>query len=189
MARDVFVSYCREDQTIATRVCDALERRHVDCWVASRDIPAGEDWSEAIADGIEQCHTFVLILSEHCRQTRQIARELELADGHALRIVALRMQDVQPPPHLLFFLGNVQWLEAFGDRFDASITRLADAMRRTDGYPAPLTRINPRVHEVISAGVAKNNPSPGRGLMFTKIAAGVLYAAGVRLLFLVLPWF
>lgn len=189
MARDVFISYRQEDQAVADRVRDALERRHVDCWIAPRDMPPGEDWPEGIVDGIQQCHTFVLILSGNCQHSRHIARELELADSHALRIVALRIQEVQPPPQLIFFLGNVQWLDAFGDRFDASMARLADAMRRSDSYPAPLTRIDPRVHELISSGVLKNNPAMKRGILLTKIAVGILFAAGVRLLALLLPWF
>jgi tetratricopeptide (TPR) repeat protein len=180
MGRDVFVSYRHEDQAVANRICTALERRHVDCWIAPRDMPPGEDWPIGIVDGIEQCHTFVLILSENCQHSRQIARELELADSHALRIVALRVQDVQPPPQLLFFLGNVQWLDAFGDRFDASMARLAEAMNRSsDSYPAPLTRIDPRVHELISSGVAKNKSATKRGRMLAKIVAGILLAAGI----------
>jgi hypothetical protein len=189
MARDVFISYRQEDQAAADRVCDALERCRVDCWIAPRDLPPDEDWPEGIVDGIQQCHTFVLILSENCQHSRHIAREIELADSLALRIVALRIQDVQPPPQLLFFLGNVQWLDAFGDRFDASMARLADAMRRSDRYPAALTRIDPRVSELISSGVAKNNPAMKRGLMLPKIASGLVFAAGVKLLTLVLPWF
>jgi tetratricopeptide (TPR) repeat protein len=179
MGRDVFISYRHEDQAAADRVCEALERHHVDCWIAPRDVPPGEDWPTGIVEGVQQCHTFVLILSENCQHSRHIARELELADSHALRIVALRIQDVQPPPQLLFFLGNVQWLDAFGDRFDASMTRLAEAMTRSDNYPAPLTRIDPRVHEFISAGVSKTKPGVKRGLMLAKIAAGILLAGGI----------
>lgn len=179
MGRDVFISYRHEDEAVANRVCTALERHHVDCWIAPRDMPPGEDWPMGIVEGIEQCHTFVLILSENCQHSRQIARELELADSHALRIVALRIQDVQPPPQLLFFLGNVQWLDAFGDRFDASIARLAEVMNRSDSYPAPLTRIDPRVHGLISAGLAKNKPTVRRGWMLAKVVTGILLAAGI----------
>jgi hypothetical protein len=179
MGRDVFISYRHEDQTVADRVCEALERHHVDCWIAPRDMPPGEDWPTGIVEGVQQCHTFVLVLSENCQNSRHIARELELADSHALRIVALRIQDVQPPPQLLFFLGNVQWLDAFGDRFDASMARLAEAMTRSDSYPAPLTRIDPRVHDFISSGVSSNKPRVKRGLMLAKVAAGILLAAGI----------
>jgi tetratricopeptide (TPR) repeat protein len=181
MGRDVFISYRHEDQTVADRVCEALERHHVDCWIAPRDMPPGEDWPTGIVEGVQQCHTFVLVLSENCQNSRHIARELELADSHALRIVALRIQDVQPPPQLLFFLGNVQWLDAFGDRFDASMGRLAEAMTRSDSYPAPLTRIDPRVHDFISSGVSRNQPRVKRGLMLAKVAAGILLAAGIAM--------
>jgi tetratricopeptide (TPR) repeat protein len=179
MGRDVFISYRHEDQAVADRVCVALERAHIDCWIAPRDVPPGEDWPTGIVEGIQQCHTFVLILSENCQHSRQIARELELADSHALRIVALRIQDVQPPPQLLFFLGNVQWLDAFDDRFDASMARLAEAMSRSDSYPAPLTRIDPRVQDFIASGVSQRKPGLKRGPMLAKVAAGILLAAGI----------
>jgi tetratricopeptide (TPR) repeat protein len=75
----------------------------------------------------------------------------------------------------------VQWLDAFGDRFDASMGRLAEAMTRSDSYPAPLTRIDPRVHDFISSGVSRNQPRVKRGLMLAKVAAGILLAAGIAM--------
>jgi tetratricopeptide (TPR) repeat protein len=181
MGRDIFVSYRHEDQAVAARVCAALEQHGVSCWMAPRDIQPAEEWAAGIVERIRQCHTFVLILSENCQRSRHIARELELADSHALRIVALRIQDIQPPPQLQFFLGNVQWLDAFGDKFDLAMTRLTEAMRRSDSHPAPLTRIDPRTHELIAttAKKARMKRGPWCTKVIAKLAAGLLLAAGI----------
>lgn len=172
----MFVSYRHEDQATAMRVCSVLERQGVSCWIAPRDIQPTDEWAAGIVAGIQQCHTFVLILSENCQRSRHIARELELADSHALRIVALRIQDIQPPPQLLFFLGNVQWLDAFDEHFDPAMVRLAEAMKRSENHAAPLTRVDPRVHELITA--AKKTRAK-RGPILVKIAAGLILAGGI----------
>jgi tetratricopeptide (TPR) repeat protein len=178
MGRDIFISYQNEDRDVANRVCAALEQSQVSCWIAPRDIVPGQEWGAGIVDGIQGCHTFVLILSGNCRRSRQIARELELADSRALRIVALRIEDIQPPAELLFFLGNVQWLDALNGQLESGLARLVETVQ-SDGS----TRIDPRVHDLISASSAPPPRSATRWRMFTqlsiKIAAGVLLVAGI----------
>src|SRR6478736_3852293 len=107
MARDVFISYQSADKECADRVCEALERQNISCWVAPRDIPI----------------------------------ESELADNRKLPIFTLRIEDVQPPPGLLYFLGDVQWLDAFDGRFEAALGRLAEVIRQSAEYPAEATRV------------------------------------------------
>jgi tetratricopeptide (TPR) repeat protein len=172
MARDVFISYRHEDQAMADRVRAALEERKVSCWIASRDIGPGQEWASAIVEGIQRCHTFVLILSSNSRNTRQIGRELELADNGNLRMVAFRIEDVQPPPGLLFFLGNVQSVDAFDGQFQQALARLTDAITNTDQYPAPSTKFH---H---SKPMPAPVPPVKRNLLFLKMAAVALLAAG-----------
>jgi hypothetical protein len=141
MARDVFISYQSADKECADRVCEALERQNISCWVAPRDIPIGSEWAAAIVEGLQRCHSFVVILSSHSTNARQISREAELADNRKLPIFTLRIEDVQPPPGLLYFLGDVQWLDAFDGRFEAALGRLAEVIRQSAEYPAEATRV------------------------------------------------
>lgn len=142
MPRDVFISYQHEDQAMADRVRAALEERNISCWIAPRDIPASQPWATSIVEGIRRCHTFVVILSSKSAESRQMPRELELADATGLPIVSFRIEDVQPPPDLLFFLTNVQWVDAFKDQFDGALTRLSEAIMQSKNYPAPRTVLN-----------------------------------------------
>jgi len=143
MARDVFISYQSDDKECADRVCEALERQNISCWIAPRDIPVGSEWAAAIVEGIQRCHSFVVILSSHSTNARQISREAELADDQKLPIFTFRIEDVQPPPGLLYFLSNVQWLDAFDGRFEISVARLAEVVRKNAAYPAPVTKLRP----------------------------------------------
>jgi hypothetical protein len=139
--RDVFISYRSEDKESADRLCAALERENISCWIAPRDIPAGNEWATAIVEGLQRSNSFVLLLSSHSQNARQISREAELADHQGLPIITFRIEDVQPPPGLLYFLGNVQWLDAFAGQFDAAVDRLAEVVRQNATYPAEKTTI------------------------------------------------
>lgn len=43
-----FARHSSKDKPVANAVVAALEARGVRCWVAPRDILAGQDWGEAI---------------------------------------------------------------------------------------------------------------------------------------------
>jgi hypothetical protein len=139
MSRDVFISYKTEDKEAADRLCVVLERENISCWIAPRDIPPGQEWAASIVDGLQRSKSFVVLLSSHSVAAKQISREAELADKQNIPILTFRLEDVQPPKELLYFLGNVQWLEGFGGQFDAAAARLVDLIRNSASYPAPET--------------------------------------------------
>jgi hypothetical protein len=159
MARRVFISYRSEDKSSADRVCAALERDNIPCWIAPRDIGIGREWAAAIVSGLDTCSHFILILSSNSQNAKQISREAELADARGLPIITLRIEDVKPPPGLVYFLGNLQWLDAFGNNFDTALGRLAEVITKSGDSsaaaaisakpPAPASR--PQVAEPSSA--------------------------------------
>ena len=59
MARsfDAFVSYAPADQKVAQVLVEQLERRRLRCFIAPRDVQAGKNPGEAIADGIDAVQT------------------------------------------------------------------------------------------------------------------------------------
>src|SRR5690348_1600609 len=169
MARDVFISYQSDDKECADRVCEALERQNISCWIAPRDIPVGSEWAAAIVEGIQRCHSFVVILSSHSSSARQISREAELADDQKLPIFTFRIEDVEPPPGLLYFLSNVQWLDAFDGRFETSLARLAEVVRKNAAYPAQVTKLRPP--RDISTAAPPIGPPAGRKTAALRILA------------------
>ncbi len=148
MAGHVFVSYRSEDKPAAERICAGLEREHIQCWIAPRDIPAGREWATAIVEAIQACCAFVMVLSSNSKNAKQISREAELADRQGIPIITFRIEDVQPPPGLMYFLGNVQWLDGFGSQFDSALAQL---VRLASAAPATGKE----------TGAASNAPSAG----------------------------
>ena len=125
-ARDVFIGHKNEDRQAAESICAALENENISCWIAPRDITAGQEWAAAIVEALRSSKTFVLLLSSNSKNARQIAREAELADRQRLPMITFRLEDVEPPSELLYFVGNIQWLDGFGGHFNSAVKKLAE---------------------------------------------------------------
>ena len=52
-AAKVFISHSSKDEAIAEAICHHLESCGVNCWIASRDIEPGADWTEGIMRGYQ----------------------------------------------------------------------------------------------------------------------------------------
>jgi hypothetical protein len=175
VAHDVFISYRSDDKEFAERLCAGLERRNITCWMAPRNIDAGREWAEAIVEAIQHCKSFVLVLSSNSLNARQISREAELADRQGLPIFTFRVENVDPPPGLMYFLGNLQWLDAFGGNFDAAMARLGDIVATAPASPRP------------PEPMAKTQTSPPSGFPGRNIA--IFAVAAVAVLLGLTAWF
>jgi hypothetical protein len=126
---DVFISHAEEDKPVAALVCEKLEGAGLGCWIAPRDIRPGKSWAAAIVDAIESCRAVVLLLSVNSVQSRQIAREVELADKARVPVVTLRIDAVELSGDLEYFLSNTQWLDAGSDGVEAQLDPLIQCLR------------------------------------------------------------
>jgi len=163
MSRDVFISYRSEDRAAAERICAGLERENISCWIAPRDIPPGGDWPSLIFEAIRSAKVFLIVLSSNSKNdAKQIAREAALADKQRLNFIVFRVENVEPPEALSFFLVNVQYLDGFGDQFDSALARLVDRARRLKKGPwgtlvADLENLEQALH---SLGSLLDHPDP-----------------------------
>src|SRR3569833_1405074 len=94
MAHDVFISYSSRDKEIADMVCDALEKKRAQCWIAPRDIVPGMDWSDAIIDAIVECKVFLLVLSKASNESEQVKREVQNAVSERKHIFTFLIEQV-----------------------------------------------------------------------------------------------
>jgi TIR domain-containing protein/uncharacterized protein DUF2252 len=120
----VFVSYAQEDTSVARQTCVHLEAAGLKCWIAERDIPLSSQWSAAIALAIRRCQTMLVVFSEAANNSKQVPREVELADRANLPLVLFRVSDAEPSGSLAYFLGNLQWLDAFNGSLTDSCKRV-----------------------------------------------------------------
>ena len=131
----VFISHSSSDHEVAVRVCEALERRGVGCWMASRDISPGENFQEAIVKAICSVRAMVLVFTGSANNSDEIKKEIALASHYHLTVIPVRVEDVLPTGAFLYELSTRQWIDAFDD-WDRALSRLADQISGTARGPA-----------------------------------------------------
>ena len=128
MAHDVFISHAHKDKGIADVICKKLESSRVRCWIAERDISAGEDWTETTRKAIGSSRVMVLVLSENANAAPHIERELAHAFYTKRIIIPLRLTKTLPRRNFLFYLGDVRWFDALSSPAEQDLEALTTAI-------------------------------------------------------------
>jgi hypothetical protein len=129
MAHDVFISHALRDKNFATTICEELESSQVKCWIAGRDISAGDEWSEAIRKAIGSSLVVVLVLSENANAATHMEREIAHAYYAKRVILPVRLTATPPRREFLFYLGNVRWFDAFNAPIEQHLGALIATVR------------------------------------------------------------
>ena len=128
----IFISHSSHDRREAARICDALERLGLGCWLASRDIDPGENFQEAIVHAIRSVRVMVLVFTGNANNSNEIKKEIAIASQYGLPVIPLRVEDVVPSDAFLYELSTRQWVDAFDD-WDRAMSRLADQIGEIAG--------------------------------------------------------
>lgn len=130
MAHKVFICHSSKDKLVADAACAALEAQRIPCWIAPRDILAGEEYGKSIVDALASCQIVLLIFSAHANDSPQVRREIERAVSKGKIIVPFRIEDVLPSDAMEFALGNTHWLDALTPPMEHYILQLCDTISR-----------------------------------------------------------
>jgi TolB-like protein len=128
--RQSLLSYAFQDTDIANALCNALERAGIPCWIAPRDVVAGEFYADAIVHAIDAARALVLILSKSAAASHHILREVERASSKRHPVIALRIDRASLPAGLEYFLNTSQWLDAADADPSRVFPRLIEAIRK-----------------------------------------------------------
>lgn len=143
----VFISYSSWDKETAEAACQLLEARGIACWIAPRDIPAGEKFAAAIVRAIESAVAVVLIFSEHANASEHVMNEVERAVNHQRRIFPLRIESATPSPELAYFISRTQWLDATTESLEAVTETLATVIRSLVAFTTPPSPSRPAIRQ------------------------------------------
>ena len=135
MAVPVFVSHSSKDREIATRLCKAVERQNIACWISGRDVAPGENFQVAIVRAICAARVMVLVFSQNANNSEEIKKEIALAGQHKLVVIPVRVEDVLPSDAFAYELATRQWVNMFDD-WDAAVERLIQQIRSILADPA-----------------------------------------------------
>lgn len=161
----VFISFSSADSKIAEKIHDRLNKKGIECWICTRNIPPGADYQACIVEAINASEVVVLVFSSKANLSPEIAKELSLASKKIL--IPARIEDVVPQGSFQYQLSNRQFVDLFDD-FDNKLDELAERIKSvlaaTSGKPAP-------------APATRRPPKKARSLQIAGAAALVLALA------------
>jgi hypothetical protein len=138
----IFISYSSKDQKIAETICRALEARGYACWIAARDVGAGENFQEAIVKALRAARLMLLVFTSNANNSNEIKKEVVLAGRHHVTVVPVRVEDVVPNDALAYEFATRQWIDLFTDwerEIDRLVTQIGSILIEGGSPPAAST--------------------------------------------------
>jgi tetratricopeptide (TPR) repeat protein len=93
---DLFISYSRKNQDFARKLVSSLEGQGFGCWFDQHDLPPAADFWEKITEGIDDCDTFIFIMSPQSLASPICMMEVAYALKHNKRIIAIICEKINP---------------------------------------------------------------------------------------------
>jgi adenylate cyclase len=116
---DIFISYSRKDTDEALSLAERLQADGLEVWIDRHGITGAEQWATEIVEGIKDCTTFILLLSQTSVESANVLKELSLASEKGKRILPVDLSPVTLPPSFEYQIAGVQRVRF--DDFEAII--------------------------------------------------------------------
>jgi hypothetical protein len=124
----IFISYSHQDAAFVNRLTQDLQRQQIDVWIDQQGIQGGEAWRKAIVEGINQCDAFLIVLSPDAAASRNVTKELSIADERGKRIFPVICEPCTIPAELEYQLAGLQWVDFTALGYDAAFGKLLQAL-------------------------------------------------------------
>ena len=99
----VFISYSSQDADFAELCQMRLKEAEIDVWLDQGVLSAGDDWRNAIDDGLNTADAVIVLLSPHACASAYVTYEWAYALGRGLRLIPLLLSPCQVHPRLESF--------------------------------------------------------------------------------------
>ena len=152
----VFISYAKEDASIATKLYNKLKRDGLKPWLDLHHLPTGVKWESTIEETIKGCRFFLLILSEKAinkkgfiqKEIKMAFNVAELMPVNSVFILPLKVDNCEVPSILLKY----QWLDYTRKRSYSKLkTTIIKYLGKDYTPPLPIKKIKskyPVIHSV-----------------------------------------
>ena len=102
----VFISYGKDDQTMADAIREILNGEEIATWMESQDITDGSDYESSVSDAIKGSSCMLLLFTEGAKLSHRVFNEIKLAFNVGKPIVVMKMDDCSMNYELRYYLGN-----------------------------------------------------------------------------------
>lgn len=109
--RDVFVCHSSSDATVVEKAVAALEKDGNKCWYSKRNLlPNTPNYWQDIEQAIDKCSIFLVICSEASMLSRDVQRELNIAQTLDKPRLELKLDDVRHTTLFRHFFDGISWI-------------------------------------------------------------------------------
>jgi tetratricopeptide (TPR) repeat protein len=123
MAQKIFISYAREDSTVANRLHDDLRRRGHDVWIDTHSLKGGEDWKLYIRQAIEKSSLVIVLTSSRSvdkrgyfqAEIKHALKVLEEIPPDQVFLIPVRLDNITPKHEELKTLNRVDFFPNYED--------------------------------------------------------------------------
>jgi hypothetical protein len=109
---DLFLSYSRADRPLAEQFVRTAAARGVNVWY-DEDIEGGRDWRERIVAALGSAKALVILFSEHSNDSRQLIKELAVADNMRKQVIPVLISNCEPKGPYLYELASRNWIPIY----------------------------------------------------------------------------
>ena len=136
MVKKLVISYSDDEQDIALKVRNQLDKAGYDVWIALEDIKGAVHWTQSILDAIDGCDGLILVWSEDAKRSEDVHEEIRLARVFRKPIFPILAHPMSKIPSLP---EEIETLQVIGSgSLDSNIAelkeRLADPQRSIIQY-------------------------------------------------------
>jgi hypothetical protein len=132
MDYDVFISHATPDKTVAKRFCESLEAAGLRCWIAPRNLLAGnlDGYGAALVQGVRESRVLLLVFSAAANKSLHVMREVERALSERKPILPVRVEECEPTGTLDYVLHAVHRLDAVAPPLEAHLPGVIETIRQ-----------------------------------------------------------
>jgi hypothetical protein len=128
----IFISYAREDSDAARKLYSALKNSGLKPWLDKESIMAGQNWKNAINNGIKNSRYFIPIFSSNSVEKRGYVQKefkyaLDVFDEYSesqIYVIPVRLDDCSVPYEKL---EDINYVDLFPS-WEEGIKRILEAM-------------------------------------------------------------
>jgi len=141
----IFISYGREDRSLALEIYELLCHKGLSAWIDVRDLQPGQIWESQIDKAIQNCEIFVACLSSSSVSKRGFVQSelqcalkvLETIPEDQVFLIPVRLDNCEAPARLV----HLHWVDYFAP---GGRDKLVEAIER---YTASSASKVPRIAE------------------------------------------
>lgn len=124
-----FISHASADAELARQLCDRLESQGIKCWIAPRDLIAGNPYAAEIVRGIESTNALILLATPTAISSHNVLNELEQAHRLHKTLLTVMIGKPQVSRQLSYYIARLHWIEAASTSMADVADRLAQALQ------------------------------------------------------------